>query len=55
MNSKETKTLDLLFNFVKVNYKEVLKEENSDVSYKYIDAKFLSKARRKTTAFLRYI
>lgn len=55
MNPKETKTLDLLFNFVKVNYKEVLKKEYSDVSYKNIDAKFLSKARRKTTAFLRYI
>lgn len=55
MNAKETKTLDLLFNFVKENYKEILEEEFSDVSYKNIDAKFLAKARRKTTAFLKYI
>lgn len=55
MNSKETKTLDLLFNFVKVNYKEVLEEEYPDNSYKNLDPKFLSKSRRKITAFLRYI
>ena len=55
MNSKETKTLDLLFNFVKVNYKEVLEEELPDNSYKNLDPKFLSKSRRKITAFLRYI
>lgn len=55
MNAKETKTLDLLFNFVKVNYKEVLEEEYSDNSYKNLDPKFLSKSRRKITAFLRYI
>lgn len=55
MNAKEKKSLEILFSFVKGNYKEVLKEEDFDVSYKNIDAKFLSKARRKTTAFLKYI
>lgn len=55
MNPKETKALDLLFNFVKVNYKEVLEEEYPDYSYKKLDPKFLSKSRRKITAFLRYI
>lgn len=55
MNAKEKKSLEILFAFVKENYKEVLKEEDFDVSYKNIDAKFLSKSRRKTTAFLKYI
>lgn len=55
MNAKEKKSLEILFSFVKGNYKEVLEEEFSDVSYKNIDAKFLSKSRRKTTAFLKYI
>jgi hypothetical protein len=55
MNAKETKTLDLLFNFVKVNYKEILEEENLDNTYKNLDVKFLSKSRRKITAFLKYI
>lgn len=55
MNAREKKHLEILFAFVKKNYKEVLKEEDFDVSYKNIDAKFLSKARRKTTAFLKYI
>lgn len=55
MNAKEKKSLEILFAFVKENYKEVLKEEDFDASYKNIDAKFLSKARRKTTAFLKYI
>lgn len=55
MNAKETKTLDLLFAFVKENYKEILEEEYNDVSYKNIDATFLAKSRRKTTAFLKYI
>lgn len=55
MNAKEKKSLEILFSFVKGNYKEILEEEFSDVSYKNIDAKFLSKSRRKTTAFLKYI
>lgn len=55
MNARGKKHLEILFAFVKKNYKEVLKEEDFDVSYKNIDAKFLSKARRKTTAFLKYI
>ena len=55
MNAKEKKSLEILFAFVKENYKEILEEEFSDVSYKNIDAKFLSKSRRKTTAFLKYI
>lgn len=55
MNAKEKKSLEILFSFVKGNYKEILEEEFFDVSYKNIDAKFLSKARRKTTAFLKYI
>lgn len=55
MNAKEKKSLEILFAFVKENYKEVLKEEDFDASYKNIDAKFLSKTRRKTTAFLKYI
>lgn len=52
---KKLKTLDLLFAFVKENYKEILEEEYNDVSYKNIDATFLAKSRRKTTAFLKYI
>lgn len=55
MNAKEKKSLEILFAFVKENYKEILEEEFSDVSYKNIDAKFLSKSRRKTTAFLKHI
>lgn len=55
MNAKEKKSLEILFSFVKGNYKEILEEEFLDVSYKNIDAKFLSKSRRKTTAFLKYI
>lgn len=55
MNAKEKKSLEILFAFVKENYKEILEEEFSDVSYKNIDAKFLSKTRRKITAFLKYI
>lgn len=55
MNAKEKKSLEILFSFVKGIYKEILKEEFSDVSYKNIHAKFLSKSRRKTTAFLKYI
>lgn len=55
MNAKEKKSLEILFSFVKGNYKEILEEELLDVSYKNIDAKFLSKSRRKTTAFLKYI
>lgn len=55
MNAKEKKSLEILFSFVKGNYKEVLEEEFSDVSYKNFDAKFLSKSRRKITAFLKYI
>lgn len=55
MNAKEKKSLEILFAFVKENYKEILEEEFSDVSYKNLDPKFLSKSRRKITAFLRYI
>lgn len=55
MNAKEKKSLEILFSFVKGNYKEILEEEFIDVSYKNIDAKVLSKSRRKTTAFLKYI
>jgi hypothetical protein len=55
MNEREKKCLEILFAFVKENYKEILKEECFDVSYKNISAKFLAKARRKTTAFLKYI
>lgn len=55
MNAKEKKSLEILFSFVKGNYKEILEEGFFDVSYKNIDAKFLSKSRRKTTAFLKYI
>lgn len=55
MNAKEKKSLEILFSFVKGNYKEILEEEFLDVSYKNIDAKVLSKSRRKTTAFLKYI
>ena len=55
MNAKEKKSLEILFSFVKGNYKEILEEEFFDVSYKNIDAKILSKSRRKTTAFLKYI
>lgn len=55
MNAKEKKSLEILFSFVKGNYKEILEEEFSDVSYKNIDAKILAKSRRKTTAFLKYI
>lgn len=55
MNAKEKKSLEILFAFVKENYKEILEEEFSDVSYKNIDANFLSKNRRKITAFLKYI
>ena len=55
MNAKEKKSLEILFSFVKGNYKEILEEEFFDVSYKNIDAKVLSKSRRKTTAFLKYI
>lgn len=54
MNAKEKKSLELLFAFVKENYKEILNEESVDNSYKNIDAKFLSKSRRKITAFLKY-
>lgn len=55
MNEREKKCLEILFAFVKENYKEILKEECFDVSYKNISAKFLAKSRRKTTAFLKYI
>lgn len=55
MNEIEKKCLEILFAFVKENYKEILKEECFEVSYKNISAKFLAKARRKTTAFLKYI
>jgi hypothetical protein len=54
MNAKEKKSLELLFAFVKENYKEILNEESVDNSFKNIDAKFLSKSRRKITAFLKY-
>ena len=55
MNAKEKKSLEILFSFVKGNYKASHEEEFFDVSYTNIDAKFLSKSRRKTTAFLKYI
>lgn len=55
MNAKETKALESLFNFVRKNYKEILEEEYIDNTYKNLDVKFLSKSRRKITAFLKYI
>lgn len=55
MKEKEKRALELLFAFVRKEYQEILDEEYSDISYKGIDAKFLAKARRKTTAFLKYI
>lgn len=55
MNAKETKALEILFNFVRKNYKEILEEEYIDDTYKNLDVKFLSKSRRKITAFLKYI
>lgn len=55
MNAKETKALEILFNFVRKNYKEILLQEFLDNTYKNLDAKFLSKSRRKITAFLKYI
>lgn len=55
MNAKETKALEILFNFVRKNYKEILKEEYLDNTYKNLDVSFLSKSRRKITAFLKYI
>lgn len=55
MNAKETKTLDILFNFVRKNYNEILEKDSIDSSYKNFDANFLSKYRRKITAFLKYI
>lgn len=55
MKEKEKRALDLLFAFVRKEYQEILDEKYSDISYKGIDAKFLAKARRKTTAFLKYI
>lgn len=55
MNAKETKALEILFNFVRKNYKEILEEEYIDNTYKNLDVKFLSKSRRKITAFLKYI
>lgn len=55
MNAKETKALEILFNFVRKNYKEILEEEHIDNTYKNLDVKFLSKSRRKITAFLKYI
>lgn len=55
MKEKEKRALELLFAFVRKEYQEILDEEFSDISYKGIDAKFLAKARRKTTAFLKYI
>lgn len=55
MKEKEKRALDLLFAFVRKEYQEILDEKYSDISYKGIDPKFLAKARRKTTAFLKYI
>lgn len=55
MNAKETKALEILFNFVRKNYKEILEEEYIDNTYTNLDVKFLSKSRRKITAFLKYI
>lgn len=55
MKEKEKRALELLFAFVRKEYQEILDEEYADISYKGIDAKFLAKARRKTTAFLKYI
>lgn len=55
MKEKEKRALELLFAFVRKEYQEILDEEYSDISYKGIDAKFLAKSRRKTTAFLKYI
>lgn len=55
MNAKETKALEILFNFVRKNYKEILEEEDLDNTYKNLDVSFLSKSRRKITAFLKYI
>lgn len=55
MKEKEKRALELLFAFVRKEYQKILDEEYSDISYKGIDAKFLAKARRKTTAFLKYI
>lgn len=55
MNAKETKALEILFNFVRKNYKEILEEEHLDNTYKNLDVSFLSKSRRKITAFLKYI
>lgn len=37
------------------NYKEILEEEHLDNTYKNLDVSFLSKSRRKITAFLKYI
>ena len=48
-------TLDILFNFVRKNYKEILEEDFIDSLYKDFNANFLSKNRRKITAFLKYI
>ena len=55
MNEKEKENLIILYGFVRRNYQEILSEDYSEVSYKNISAKFLAKARRKTTAFLKYI
>lgn len=55
MKEKEKRALELLFAFVRKEYQEILDEKYSDISYKGIDPKFLAKARRKTTAFLKYI
>lgn len=55
MNEKEKESLIILYGFVRRNYQEILSEDYSEVSYKNISAKFLAKARRKTTAFLKYI
>lgn len=55
MNAKETESLVILFNYVREQYKGILSEEYIDYSYKNIGAITLSKRRRKTTAFLKYI
>lgn len=55
MNAKEIESLTILFNFVREQYKEILSEEYIDYSYKNIESRTLSKFRRKTTAFLKYI
>lgn len=54
MNAKEKETLNILFNFVRKQYKEILLDEYIDCSYKNINSKLLSQFRRKTTALRSY-